>query len=287
VRLTSQGAEAQILRLAATPDDNRQAWLALPQIADYQSVGALKPAAIALLEAATPDGTQPLLVTQPYGRGHVYILATGGTWRWQMSMPLEDQSHETFWNQLLRALVISAPESISLSAHTDQGDSAVRLRAEFRDDAYRPVDDISVSAVVSHEDGESFTVDMPADSQNAGTFIAEIPLRTSGSWYFEAVATRDGEVAHVARTGLYSESGQAEYFNLRRNAGLLRRLSAATGGRYFEPDSLDTLPEVLRYSNAGVTEQIVRPIWDAPIVFLLLIALKSGEWLLRRYWRTI
>ena len=287
VRLTIQGADAQMLRLADTREENLSAWQELPKIADYQVIGALKPAATALLEVVTDDGAQPLLVTQPYGRGHVYILATGGTWRWQMSMPSDDQSHEVFWKQLLRGLVASAPAGISLSVDTGHGDSGVRLRAEFRDDAFRPVDDVSVSAVVSHEEGESFSVEMAPDPDNAGVFVADVPLRTSGSWFFEALARRDGEVAYIARTSVYSESGQAEYFNLRRNTGLLERLSDATGGQYFEPAELDELPDLLRYSNAGITEIIVRPVWDAPFIFLLLLALKSGEWLLRRRWSTI
>lgn len=287
VRLTIQGADAEMLRLADTREDNLAAWRELPKIADYQSIGALKPAATALLEVMTDSGAQPLFVTQPYGRGHVYVLATGGTWRWQMSMPSEDQSHETFWKQLLRGLVASAPEGISLSVDAGHGDSGVRLRAEFRDEAFRPVDDVSVSAVVSHEEGESFTVEMAPDPENAGVFVADVPLRTSGSWYFEALAMRQGEVAHVARTSVYSESGQAEYFNLRRNTALLRRLSDATGGKYFEPNELRALPDLLRYSNAGITEIVYRPIWDAPFIFLLLLGLKFGEWLLRRRWRTI
>jgi hypothetical protein len=114
-----------------------------------------------------------------------------------------------------------------------------------------------------------------------------VPLRTSGSWYFEAIAERDGEPVHVARTSAYSESGQAEYFNIRRDAALLRRLSDATGGQYFDAGNLDGLDDLLRYSNAGITERILRPVWDAPAVFLLLLLIKLGEWLLRRRWRTI
>lgn len=287
VRLTAQGAGAEMLRLAESAEQNLEVWRELPEIADYQRLGNLKPATITLLDVITESGGQPLLVTQPFGRGQVYILATGGTWRWQMSMPLEDQSHETFWQQLLRTLVSSAPKGISLSADAGHGESEIRVRAEFRDDAFRPVDDINVSAVVSHEDGESFTVDLPASPDTAGVFAADVPLGASGSWYFEAIAERNGEVAHVARASAYSESGQAEYFNLRRNAALLRRLSDATGGRYFEPGDMNELPDLLRYSNAGITEQILRPVWDAPIVFLLLLALKFGEWSLRRRWRTI
>ena len=43
----------------------------------------------------------PLLITQNYGRGRTAVLATSGTWRWQMSLPLGDTSHTMFWQQLL------------------------------------------------------------------------------------------------------------------------------------------------------------------------------------------
>jgi len=95
VVLTPQGADDQMLRLADTTDANRQSWNALPEIADYQVTGNLKPAAVTLLNAMTDVGLLPLLITQQFGRGHAYVLASGGTWRWQMSMPVEDQSHET------------------------------------------------------------------------------------------------------------------------------------------------------------------------------------------------
>jgi uncharacterized membrane protein len=287
VILTPQGADTQMLRLATTTEANETAWRGLPEIADYQTTGDLKPAAMTLLNASTEDGSVPLLMTQPFGRGHAYILASGGTWRWQMSMPLEDQSHESFWRQFMRALVASAPSNVSLSANAAGGESAVRLRAEFRDDAFTPIDDLRVSAVVSHEDGESWTIDLLPSADEAGVFAADTELNKSGAWFFEAIAERNDEVFDVVRSSVFSESGQAEYFNIRRNPALLRRLSESTGGRYFEADEIGALPDLLRYSNAGITEKIHRSVWDAPAIFLLLLMLKAGEWLLRRRWSTI
>jgi len=287
VQLTPQGADTEMLRLAATVEENRTAWASLPEVADYQATGNMKPAAMTLLNVVTETGSQPLLITQPYGRGHVYVLASGGTWRWQMSSPLEDQSHETFWRQFMRALVASAPQGISLTADSSQGATEVQLRAEFRDDAFRPVDGIRVSAVVSHKGGDSYTLDLLPSQDDAAVHVADAPLSETGTWYVEAIAEHDGAAIHVARTSVYSESEQAEYFNIRRNSALLRRLSDATGGQYFEPADLGALPDLLRYSNAGITEQILRPVWDAPVLFLLLFVVKFGEWLLRRRWRTI
>ncbi len=287
VVLTPQGADDQMLRLADTTDANRQSWNELPEVADYQVTGGLKPAAVTLLNVMTDVGLLPLLVKQPFGRGHSYILATGGTWRWQMSMPVENQSHETFWRQLLRALVASAPNSVSLTASGDAGSTEISLRSEFRDDAFRPVDDIAVTAVVTHQDGDSWEVELAPSVDEPGVFQANITPTASGTWYFEAVAERNGEPIDVARASIHYESGQAEYFNFRRDSRALQRLSEATGGRYLEPDELDALPDLLRYSSSGITETDYRPIWDAPAVFLLLLLLKGGEWMLRRRWSTI
>ena len=285
--LTPQGGDLQMLRFAESEMDNLKRWTELPEVADYQVTGNLKPAAAALLTAQTDVGRIPLLVSQPYGRGHSYVLASGGTWRWQMSMPVEDQSHEVFWRQLIRAMVASAPEHVSLSASTDAGESNVHLRAEFRDEAFRPVDGVGVSAVATHADGSTWTVQLQPDANEPGVYGTDFVPDESGTWYFEAIAERDGEPVDVSRASIHFETGQAEHFNIRRNATLLQQLSEATGGRYLEVDDIGELPDLLRYSSSGITEHEYRPIWDAPAVFLLLFLIKTGEWLLRRRWSTI
>jgi uncharacterized membrane protein len=286
VELTPQGIGSQMLRFASENDANRDAWAELPEIADYQLTGNLKPAAVTLLNASTDIGSVPLLISQSFGKGQAFILATGGTWRWQMSLPLEDLKHETFWRQMLRAMVASAPENVSLVASGADGDQALSLRAEFRDDAFNPVDDIGVTVVASHEQGESLSISMQAGNE-PGVFVASLNPPQSGTWYFEALAERNGEPVAVSRSSILYESGQAEYFGFRSNTGLLQRLSEATGGQYFTATDLTGLADLLRYSSSGITETEYRSVWDAPIVFLLLLMLKSGEWLLRRRWSSI
>ena len=275
VSLTPQGAASRILRFAADADLNRAAWQELPELADYQLTGNLKPGAESLLDADTDDGRIPLLITQAFGRGHAWILASGGTWRWQMSLPLEDLKHETFWRQLLRALVATAPGNVSLTAEKGAGDGRVSLRAEFRDAAF-----------VAHESGESLALPMQAGDA-PGVYTADFVPPESGTWYFEALAERDGEAVSLSRSSILYESGQAEHFNFRANPGLLQRLAEATGGHYYRAGELAGLADQLRYSSSGITETDYRSIWDAPAVFVLLLLLKAGEWLLRRRWKSI
>ena len=140
---------------------------------------------------------------------------------------------------------------------------------------------------MSHEDGDTTTVDLLPSATEAGVFEADVAPPASGMWYFEAIARRDDETLAAARTSHYSEAETAEHFNIRRSDTLLRRLSQVTGGRYFDASQLDGLGDLLRFSSAGITEQIRRPLWDAPVLFLLLLLLKSSEWLLRRRWSSI
>jgi hypothetical protein len=40
-------------------------------------------------------------------------MATGGSWRWQMSSPLGDTAQDLFWQQLLRWLVSDTPGHVA------------------------------------------------------------------------------------------------------------------------------------------------------------------------------
>ena len=68
---------------------------------------------------------------------------------------------------------------------------------------------------------------------------------------------------------------------------LLGRIAETTGGRYFADGDLSALPGLLRFSSAGVQRMEILPLWNLPILFLLLMLLKLIEWSLRRYWGRI
>jgi hypothetical protein len=188
---------------------------------------------------------------------------------------------------LLRELVASAPQSTSLTASATTGNDAMQIRAEFRETSFLPMDDIGVTLIASHENGESLTLSMQPDEREAGVFVAEVTPSEPGTWYFEALAQRNGEPVATARSSMLHESARSESFGFRSNPDLLRRISEVTGGRYFTPDNLAGLPDLLRYSSSGITETEYRPLWDAPALFILLLLLKSSEWLLRRRWSSV
>jgi len=285
VALTDSGRVAPMLKFSDSDSENSDQWAGLPEIADYQKLGPLRPAATTLLEVNIDGTNQPLLVTQPYGRGQSYILATGGTWRWQMSLPLEDLRHETFWRQLARNLVANSPRPFELTATVDN--ESILVRAELRDPDAEENQGLSITAVASStEANELINIELLPVAGRPGAYEAAFRPAAPGLYTVEAISQRNNEPIGSVRTATRYDQGQ-EAYDVRQNRALLERISSATGGRYWTPAEWANLPEGISYSTAGITEQQINYLWDAPFFFLLLLALKTAEWLLRRSWQVI
>jgi hypothetical protein len=101
------------------------------------------------------------------------------------------------------------------------------------------------------------------------------------------VASHNGERTGTDTIAFRREDGVAESFNTEQNRELLERLASETGGKYWKPDNTRKLPEEISLSEAGISSREIRDLWHLPILFLLLAALRAGEWLLRRRWGAV
>ena len=83
------------------------------------------------------------------------------------------------------------------------------------------------------------------------------------------------------------EDGVAENFGAAQNKDLLEKLSSDTSGNYYTPAKSKRLPPEIAVSEAGITAHDNLDIWDMPILFLLALLIRGGEWLLRRKWGVV
>jgi uncharacterized membrane protein len=289
VSLTSAGADSIITRLVEDPTANVERWKKLPYLMDYQEVGTPKPGAVVLAEMSAGGRKMPMLITENYGRGRTAVNATGGTWRWQMSQPLEDQTHEEYWQQLLRWLVTDTPGRVVGSVPTQMllDDGHVQFSADVRDKNYLPAADAHVEAHVLGPGGLAAQVEMTPDPQTPGIFHADWTADQTGSYLTEVIATRDKDELGRDVLNFARMDGVAENFHTEQNRDLLEKLSTETGGRYWTPQDVSKLPGEISYSEAGITVRDTKELWNMPIVFLLLLLLPSTEWLLRRRWGVV
>jgi uncharacterized membrane protein len=285
--LAPAGVDSIITRLVDDPAANAAKWKTLPYLMDYEDPGTPKPGAAVLANMITPEGRKlPLLITENFGRGRTAIMATGGSWRWQMSSPLGDTAHDLFWQQLLRWLVSDTPGHVAASVPAQMllDNGAVTITADVRDREFNPAPDAKVEAHILGPSGVSALVEMTPVPDNPGQFQAAWSAPKTGAYLTEVTAVRNATELGRDVLTFQRMDGVAENFHTEQNRDLLERLASQTGGQYWKPADLGKLAAAIPFSEAGVTMRETKDLWDLPLVFLVLLLLRFSEWWLRRKW---
>jgi uncharacterized membrane protein len=290
VRPTPLGETHIATEIADTEQASTERWKKLPPLTAVNPIREAKPGASVLLTG--PPGrngeSQIVLAFQRYGAGSALALGVQDSWLWRMSaeIAVEDTTHQTLWRRLLRWLVDGVPERVSARADRERvepGD-AVAVSATVRDAGFVEVNDATVRARVIGPSGHER--DMPMDfvvdknGEYRGSFVAD----EKGLYEVRVDATRGRDSVGQDVTYVRSAPGDDEYFDAAMQGPLLRRIASETGGRFYTPASVSSLPDDITYLGRGVTVVEQKQIWDMPIVLLALVSLAGGEWFLRRRW---
>ena len=290
------GLRTPWLQLAEGTQANIDAWQSLPELADYQSLGQIKPGALTLLEQTADNSggrPEPLLVAQRYGRGQSLVLGTSGTWRWQMRLPSEDMRHERFWRQLLGMTAEQSLPRLRLRLdkplYRDADSAGLSLLAYNADYTDLQVSELPVT--LSAPDGSTQTVSLYPDNERPGHYSAQIPMSLDGPYSVTASTPLDGESPSSPLSSVEQwwvrESGNAEDFGSGLQAGFLQRISEVTGGTYLPLSDIDELNSVLASENAALKRESHLPLWNMPFLFLCVLLLKLFEWMLRLRWKRL
>lgn len=288
VEPTRLGLGHPVTQIDEDADESARRWSEMPAVSVVNPVTEVKAGATTLLTGDGPDIDGPLVVLahQRYGRGKALALPVQDSWMWQMhaDVPLDDMTHETFWQQLLRWLVSNVPEPVMARPERDRidvGDS-VELVAEVQDPTFLRVNSASVVARVLTPSGVEVETSLDWAVDADGEYRGQIRLEEPGVHRIQVAANENDAV--IGQHTTYVEAGDlgSEYFGAEMRAPLLRRIADETGGRYYTAASVDALPEDVSFTESGTTVLEERDLWDMPLIFLVLLGLVSAEWAYRR-----
>lgn len=289
VTLTADGERHPIMRLGGSLDDTRKAWAGMPALAAAAALGGPRAGAQVLAVTSTGGGViVPLVAVQRYGRGRSMIFSGEASWRWRMLMPATDRSYELFWRQALRWLAVSAPEPVDaiVPEAAEPGDP-VTLAVDARDAAFTPVPDAVVTATLTNSAGDTQAVTLKREVTGNGAparFSAVFRPEQPGLYRLRAEAVKGTKDLGIADRWFYVGGGDREFADPRLNEGVLRRLARASGGRFAQLAEAGQVAGWLESSAPPAAEPEPRDLWHQPWAFLLLVALLSTEWVLRRRW---
>ncbi len=285
--LTREGNLEPSVRLRP---DEREEEIRLAMMPGFYVVNrlfAIKPGASVLATVKDDAGqTHPAIVTQRYGEGRSAAMTVGDLWRWGMMDEKAREDMEKAWRQLVRSLVVDVPDLIELETRREGTDAAdrVNLSVRVRDKAYRPLGSASVKFEITEPSGEVSELYAEPSLAEAGLYEAAYYPDSPGGYRVQAVVTdEESEPLGTAETGWSLNPNADEYRNLRPNRELLEKLAQQTGGKVLSLGELGEFASSVKDLDVPVMEVWTRPLWHAPWVIAIILALLALEWGLRRW----
>jgi hypothetical protein len=269
-------------------------WEVIPPVLSVFTGVTLSPGAQALVTADTPQGAQPLVVTQRFGQGKVTAILTDSLWRWQLGPEAgKMKPYERFWTQLISWL-LPREESLDklrleLSADREQvffGDP-VELHAHVSgDNAPTPE---SVEAKVKLPDGREIAYRMSPQQVTAPsgktfpgygyTFTAE----AAGQHKVVATAKVKGTAVTSEPLRFFVKPYSPETVPRPAKVEILQAIAKASVGEYF--DTLDAMNTGLSSLKVKATEEKLaeyRTLWREWPALAGLMAMLTCSWAMRK-----
>jgi uncharacterized membrane protein len=284
VEPTPFGMTHGVTQLAASEETSAERWKKLPPLSTLNPVRRTKPGAVSLLmgRGTGLPGPQVVLASQRYGAGKSLAFTTDDSWLWQMhaDLPLEDMTHETLWRQLLRWLVSDVPGPVTASVSPERitPGGTVTVSALVKDGTYLTVNDAQVVAHVTEPSGAQREVPLEWSVGKDGEYAARLATHDAGRYEVRVEARRADKTLGSDTAQAQAADLDTEYFGAEMRRPLLERIAKDTGGRFYTPETVRSLPEDIRYGGGGATVQETKPLWDMPALFLLVVGLVSAEW---------
>ncbi len=313
---TAEGRDHILLRLVDDAARNAAAWDGIPSLRWRHSLRATKEGATVLAYAlpadppeflhlgraeAVPDEEtlsrrrefereNALVVVQHVALGNVLFLSTDNMWR--LRYRRGDQFHHRFWGQVMRWATADRLAAGTLFARigTDRPryavETPVNVRARLMSADFAPIRQAPVSVTVWAGDRRVLHRALPYQVDSAGLYAASLGTFPEGRYrveldVHEVPGLPDADTPRSTEFAVTPEI-LAERVELSADRGLLTRLAGLTGGRAMDPPELERAVASLGPSVVTQRERRQIELWDSWVFFLLLVAVVTTEWILRK-----
>jgi hypothetical protein len=249
------------------------------------------PDAEALLRQQQVERDNALVVTHHAGFGSVLMFGFDQTWR--LRYRKGDLYHHKFWGQILRWATADriASGSSSLRIGTTRprypSGSPVRLLARLATPEFMPVVNATPHATLWAGERKVLRLPLIYRPESPGIYAAEIASLPEGRYRVElenaeAGAPGSAPAQRVDAEFSVSSAIDSEGVELTADRGVLTSVAALTGGRVLEPVELASLAERLGPATVSGTERRQTDVWNSWPWLILILALLTAEWVLRK-----
>ena len=280
------------------PTQSKGIWEQLPPLQGANQIGWPNPTAIVLAES---EQQAPLLVQGQYGLGRVLVFAGDSTYRWYR-YGFQD-AHKRFWRQSIlwlaqkddqrdndvrilldqRRFAVESQAPFQITVRDGLGESIEKARLEI--ELHRPLQPPTAQ-------GDRIT-----STKNDMGWMGRTPmLSTPGDYKITVRAFDDNLLLGEAEARFMVLDQDLELADPTANPAqmeMLAELTSDLGGRSIAPTEVQELLDELQAKPVESTTefqsrwQLADTQWDAWGYFVLVMALLSTEWYLRKKWAMV
>jgi len=280
VKLSRLGTTHPITRFSFDGKGHQNLWQEMPLL---DGINLLEPKSSGTVLLETTDGMpRPILVVGNYGKGRVLILGTDYSWKWYMGMLAQGKGNWAYlrlMERMVRWLTRDPsldPVQITMPAKRGEVGQEMGVHIRVKENPSSASKKM-VSFSVFNPEGTKVVSQIRATAQ-PGEFLGSF-LPEKGGIYKVKVETAEGHLEEFLAV-----AGAVEGLDGVPNHEHLRTIAEATGGEVLSSGK-DVLREAESYSGRNkehFVEERHLPLWSAPYLLPLILALLGMEWYLRR-----
>jgi len=269
-------------------------WQSIPPVLSIFTGFTLSPGAEVLVTAASPEGPQPLVVTQRFGQGKVTAILTDSLWRWQLGPEAgKTKPYDRFWKQLISWLLPreESLKGMGLEVFTNRDQlflgETVELHARIGGESPPKVDAVQARITLPDKREVPYTMAPQLVSLASGktfpgyglSFSAEAP----GLYTVVAMAQVKGQPVSSEPVSFFVKSYSPETVPRPARVEVLQTISKVSGGAFYE--NLDALNQGLSALKLHATEEKnadYHTLWREWPVVAFLMTLLAVSWIIRK-----
>jgi Protein of unknown function (DUF1194) len=290
--VTPEGKADPIFTFADRQEDNDAILDSLPGMYWHFPVTRARSGATVLARHGDPrmrneHGQHVLLATQLVGPGRTFFCAFDSTYRWRY---LDDRFFDSFWAHMVdragrsKQLGGRYPYVLSTDRTEYRPGSQVTLTARFDNPSDRDAGLDSLHGEVQVGDDQPTEITLSPRAGDPNTFETIFPADKPGT-HFIRVWAGDSDIKNAARAATLEvpvNVPNLEYDNPTVDVATLQGIARASGGKVFDLSNVNSIADAFTIHKVARTLEDRQEIWDAPLIFGLVLVAIILEWVLRK-----
>jgi uncharacterized membrane protein len=287
VSLTTYGLSHFAVALDRDGAANVRAWRELPKLEAFAKCGPPKAAATVI---ATAESGEPLLLSQPFGKGRAMAFLAETAWKWVLDSETSAEKYRRFWHQCILWLARKEKNArklmVDLERYLYAAGDPVEVAITLEDPPGTPVPDAAVQLTI---EGPSGSAPSRPAAFYGGAYHATLVPEEPGDYRLTVEARRGPDDFGRATARFTVISPSAELDQPGADPDALMAVASAGGG-LFAPlaDGAKVFDRVIKDCRETRVERVHRAsLWDKPWLVLLFVAALGTEWFLRKWNRML